>query len=71
MKNLISFILVIIIIALTIYALTKKPQTTTNVEQTILSDKLPEQITQTPDVENSNNLEQTKMEIDINKNYLV
>jgi len=70
MKNLISFILVILVIVLTIFAISKKnkvDETTkinipTNVVENTAEQKIPEATT-------SNNLEETNMNIDVNINY--
>lgn len=72
MKNLISFILVIVIIVLTIYAITKKPETTTNVPPEILSDNQTQDNPKSiqPEQTESNNLEELKMEIDTNIDYI-
>lgn len=71
MKNLISFILILVVIALTIYAITNKPKSSETPEQNFLSDELPiQETTPVAETENSNNLEQVKMEIDITKNYM-
>lgn len=70
MKNLISFILVLVVIGLTIYAITNKPKSSETKEVSALSDKIADQETKIPESPNSNNLEQSKMEIDITKNYI-
>ena len=72
MKNLISFALVIIVIGLTIFTITKNPSVENAVETNLVSN-VTESAPLTPVVKsentNSNNLEKTKMEIDTNIDY--